>query len=53
MVLYPTLQYSGRMYELAEYLRLPVASVGVGYWDRRPTHPTKISVWRTSTRPFG
>ena len=50
---YPTLQYSGRMYELAEYLRLPVVSVGVGYWDRRAHAPTKISVWRTSTRPFG
>jgi len=41
VVLYPTLQYSGRMYELAEYLRLPVVSVGVGYWDRRAHAPNE------------
>ena len=29
------------MYELAEYLRLPVVSVGVGYWDRRAHAPNE------------
>lgn len=41
VVLYPTLQYSGRMYELAYHLRLPIVSVGVGYWDRRAHAPNE------------
>lgn len=41
VVLYPTLQYSGRMYELAEYLQLPIVSVGIGYWDRRAHAPNE------------
>lgn len=41
VVLYPNFQYSGAMYEVATYLKVPIVSLGVGYWDRRAHAPNE------------
>lgn len=41
VVLYPNSQYSGPMYEVAQWLDVPIVSIGVGYWDRRAHAPNE------------